>query len=187
MIEAMNASGKHGGKIRIGKRKIARPIVTNRLMHVVYRASGARGERSFLHPRHRRAISEILERTANEAQVHIVRYQNVGNHFHLLTKAKTRAGLQAFLRNFPSRVARLVARGKRGKPQGRFFDETVFTRIVEWGNDLQGMADYFFKNALESLGLPKAAAEAMRRKACSHPGNMIPHWVAVATNLYLRR
>lgn len=83
------------------------------------------------------------------------RFQNVGNHFHLLIRAKTRESIQNFLRVFPQLVAFRITGTKKGKPIGRFWDELAFSRVVDWGRDLWGVQNYLEKNRFEALGMPR--------------------------------
>lgn len=161
----------HGGSARKGRRKIARPLCTDRFLHVVYRAKRAKGERSFLLPENARAVAEILDRTVAETSVTVKRYRNVGNHFHLLVKGTSPEALRRFFRLFPQRVALAVTGAKKGAPRGRFFDEVVFTRVVEWGSDYANVERYLVKNAFEQLGFAAAEVREMMHAVRTLPAN----------------
>ena len=104
----------HGGRRRVGKRKLARPVTTKRPMHVVMKASKARGEHSMLSPKVVRKIEARLHADAAKNGVRIRGYVNVGNHLHLIVQPRTRAGFQRFLRTFTGVVARMVTGARRG-------------------------------------------------------------------------
>src|SRR5690606_1064530 len=105
-----------------GKRKLERPLDPKRPLHVTLKSTRARGPWSLLNPRHRYCIEDRLHATARKHKLKIYRFQNVGNHLHLLVKAPTRAAFQAFLREFAGRIAMLVTRARKGHPVGRFWD-----------------------------------------------------------------
>lgn len=162
---------EHGGSVRKGMRKCARPLRTDRLMHVVFRSSLATGERSFLRPANAAKIAEILDRTVGESGVRIKRYRNVGNHFHFLVRGEGPGELRKFFRLFPQRVALALGGAKKGRPRGKFFDETVYSRVVEWGTDYANVEDYLVKNAFEQLGFSATEVRALYRQVKTLPVN----------------
>jgi len=153
-----------GGRLQVGKRKMARPIDPKATIHLVLKSSRAKGEWSMLHRRNKTRILDLLGQLAKENGIKIYRYANVGNHLHLLLKVRNRFGFQKFLRVFSGRVAMLVTRAKKGSPQGKFWDELAFTRIVQWGKDFNRVARYIIKNELEGLGLGTALSKLLERR-----------------------
>jgi REP element-mobilizing transposase RayT len=153
---------EHGGGVRRGKRKVARPIATRKPMHVVLRSSRAVGEWSFLRKKNRVAIEALLEQISRRYGIRVIKFQNVGNHLHLLIQGKSRVLLQSFLRTLPAKIALAITQAKKGNPQGRFFDEIIFSRVVEWGREILRLKNYFFKNQLEAAGLPEALVTRWR-------------------------
>jgi REP element-mobilizing transposase RayT len=153
---------EHGGETGKGKRKRARPIATRKPMHLVLRASRAVGDWNFLRKKNREQIEQILELISKRYGVKIIRFQNVGNHLHLLVLGKSRVLLQSFLRTLPAKIALAITQAKKGNPQGRFFDEILFSRVVEWGRDLDRIVRYFRKNEFEAAGVPKDALAQWR-------------------------
>jgi hypothetical protein len=148
-----NARGRreHGGDVRRGKRKIARPLSTRQPLHLVLRSSQATGSRSFL--KHKGVIHLLLKDTAERYGIKVFRYENVGNHLHVVIQGKRRAFLRAFLRVFPQRVMFAVTGARKGNPQGRFFDRIIYSRVVTWGREFETLMRYMGKNLLEALGL----------------------------------
>ena len=146
---------EHGGSIRKGKRKIARPICTKRAMHVVLRAKRAKGRWSMLNNRCRGLVNLIALELAEKHGVKIYGFENVGNHIHILLKTRTRRGLQNFLRIFTQKIMFLVTGARKGSPQGKFWDALAYSRIVEWGNSYLRVKKYFAKNLREALGLQR--------------------------------
>ncbi|MGZ3710520.1 MAG: hypothetical protein ACXVBE_02135 [Bdellovibrionota bacterium] len=167
----MNTWGmqEHGGVVRKGQRKRARFIDVSRPLHLVFRASKARGALSFLHRRHKGLIHLLLLDAAERYEIKIYNYVNVGNHIHLLIKGRTREALRAFLRVFPQRLMFQVTGAAKGKARGRFFDEIVYSRVVNWGREFVRMKEYFWKNMLEALGFSRNTIIAWRKASREVP------------------
>lgn len=154
---------QHGGDIRKGKRKLARPFQSKQPMHIVLRASRANGHWSMLHSRHEKWISALVRKSAKSNQVRVHRFVNVGNHLHLLVQASSRDGFQRFLRTLTGRIAALVTRAIKGRPFGKFWDQLAYSRLVGWGRDLTGVVNYFIKNELEAMGLADLLPRDLKR------------------------
>ena len=72
---------EHGGQLRQGRRKIARPIDPKRPLHLVLRSTKARGEWSMLRPQNEHRVRRIVDETASKYSIRLHRYANVGNHW----------------------------------------------------------------------------------------------------------
>lgn len=96
-----------------------------------------------------------MEPIARKHEVRILDFVNVGNHLHLCVRFRKREGIQRFFKEFAGTVASAITGARKTKAQGRFWDHTLFTRIVNWGRDLQGLHRYFTKNFQEAQGLPE--------------------------------
>jgi hypothetical protein len=146
----------HGHDLRKGRRKIARPIDPKRPMHVVLRATQARGEWSMLRRRNKTRIFLLAHEKARRFGVRIYRFSNVGNHLHLLVLPGSREGFQNFLRSTTGAIAFLVTGARKGSGlKRRFWDLLAFSRVVSWGREFNVVSVYFAKNLLESLGIPR--------------------------------
>jgi REP element-mobilizing transposase RayT len=123
---------------------------------VVLRSSKALGRQSLLRPVHSRLIQKRLEETAGRWGVKVHRFANVGNHLHLLIRARSRSAWQGFIREFSGSVAMLVTGARKGHALGekRFWDHLVFTRLVAFGRDFDGVMNYLVKNLFEAQGIP---------------------------------
>jgi REP element-mobilizing transposase RayT len=153
LLETMRPRSSHGGELANGRRKIARPIATKKTMHLVLRATAARGKYSMLRPVNARFVETTLEYVSRRHHVRVYEFANVGNHLHLLVRASTREGFKNFLRVLAGRIAQRVTGARKGKPWGgRFWDLLVFSRIVEWGRAFATARGYVFQNELEALG-----------------------------------
>ena len=146
----------HGGDIRKGKRKLARPIDPKRPIHVTMRAVQARGEWSMLRKGTKSRIFVLVHEAADKYGVKVHRFENVGNHLHLLVRAPSRREFQSFLRVITGGIAFLVTGTRKGQKLGhRFWDKLAYSRIVSWGREFRAIETYFIKNLLESLGIPR--------------------------------
>jgi REP element-mobilizing transposase RayT len=146
----------HGGDLRQGKRKIARPVDPNRPIHIVLRATRARGEWSMLHRRNKARIFLLIHQKAERFDVKIYRFSNVGNHLHILALPGSRDGFQNFLRASTGAIAFWVTGAKKGQPlRARFWDLLAFTRVLSWGREFMSVKNYFVKNLLKSVGISR--------------------------------
>jgi REP element-mobilizing transposase RayT len=152
-------STAHGGEHTQGKRKSKRPFDPKQALHVVLRSSKARGEFSKLHPKNCNHVKSLVSRLKQRWGIRVYRYANVGNHLHLLIRARSRADWQGFIRELSGGVAIIVTGAKKGlaikRTRGRgFWDQLVFTRIVQFGRDFKKVAQYVLTNLWEGLGVP---------------------------------
>lgn len=156
-----------GGELRKGMRKVRRPFDSKQALHVVLRSSKARGELSMLHPRHCNHVRDLVDRLKKRWNIRLYRYANVGNHLHLLVRAKNRADWQGFIRELAGGIAMIVTGAKKGNALNRaksteapdsakrgFWDHLVYTRIVSWRQDFNNVAEYVCKNIWEGAGIP---------------------------------
>lgn len=153
-----------GGEFQKGKRKTIRPIDPKSTLHLVLKSSRAKGEWSLLHRRNKIRIHDLLDRLVRKNGIKVYHYSNVGNHLHILIKVKDRNGFQNFLKSFSGKVALLITRAKKGSPQGKFWDQLAFTRIVQWGKDFKRIAYYFFKNEMEGFGFSSEFARVLTQR-----------------------
>lgn len=160
---------EHGGSIRAGRRKLARPFDPGRSMHIVMRSRKAKGCWSFLSERHRGRIHGHLLSTIRRYDGRLYGYENVGNHLHLSVKFSRRRDLQTFLRVFAQGVMFMVTGARKGNPRGPFFDAIAYSRVVCWGREFKTLKAYFWKNALEALGWGADAIRAARKSAKEVP------------------
>lgn len=158
---------EHGGDVRSGKRKLARPFDPRRPLHVTLRSSRAKGELNLLRAKNRKRVNHEISRLAHRFQVRVYNQANSGNHLHLLVRAKSRADFQAFLRSLSGTLARAVTGAKKGLAKGKFWDSLVWTRVVSWGKDFQGVKSYVTLNAMEAAGVTRR--EWLRPKTTAPP------------------
>jgi len=144
----------HGGSLSIGKRKIARPISVKESLHLVLRAERARGKYSLLLPRHARMFHGLLKQYGKRFDVKAYDVALVGNHAHLIVKARTKQGLQNFLRVFAGQTAQRITKARPGaKLSKRFWDLLVYSRIIPWGRPFAVARCYVEKNVREGAAI----------------------------------
>jgi REP element-mobilizing transposase RayT len=142
---------QHGGPTRTGQRKTSRPLEPSLPLYLVLRSSRARGKWSLLRPAADSRIRELLRELAQRHGVKVFEYTNGGDQIHLLLRAKSRAGFQAFLRAFAGLTARLVTGAKKGKPSGKFWDALTYSRVLTWGKEFDALRDLLAKGDLDVL------------------------------------
>jgi len=117
-------------------------------MRLVLRASSNR----LLHRENANFIREKLPIISKRWAVRVYEFSNNGNHLHLLMRAKSRRGFQAFLRGFAGTVAMKVMGSAKGRP-GHFWSKTAYTRLLEWGRAFLSARRYVVQNQLEASGV----------------------------------
>src|SRR6266516_6150742 len=123
---------EHGGRAQRGRRKTERPVSTRYPMHVVLHSHRAQGDWSL--SRHGRVVRAALRACADRNGVKVHGFANVGNHLHLLVRARRREAFQGFLRSFAGIVARAITGARRTRPLagGRFWGALAWSRVVYW-------------------------------------------------------
>lgn len=156
-----------GGKPTRSKRKTARPIATKRAMHVVLRSSRARGAWSLLNPANRRTVENAV-RAGEKFGVRVYDRANVGNHIHLVLKARTHEAYRAFMRFVAGKIAFEVTGARKGramvfkKTGGKFWDFIPYSRVLEWGRDFINARICITKNLFEGEGMELSTPNGVR-------------------------
>ena len=105
-------------------------------------------------PRNARLVFRLLSRYSKKFEVKIYRFAFVGNHLHLLLKAKTKIGFQNFLRVAAGQAAQGITGAKPGSPLlKRFWDLLAYSRVVPWGRAFETAKRYVHKNILEGAAI----------------------------------
>ena len=146
----------HGGSRSVGKRKTTRPFDRRQAIHVTLRASGATREWSMLAHKHKGYVYLEGDRIARKSNIKLYRFVNVGNHLHLVVKARSQKDFQRFLRVLTGKIAMLVTGARKGKPLAkRFWDLLAHTKLIQWGRQFENLSKYMEKNFREAEG-PRA-------------------------------
>jgi putative transposase len=151
-LASMKASAVHGGEHSIGKRKKKRPIAIKKPMHVVMRASKAKGVYSLRSVRNKSKVEALVWRYAKRFSVRIYEFSVQSNHIHIVLKARHRSLFQGFLRALAGNIACQVMGARKGEKKGRFWDLLAFSRIVEWGRAFKAVLQYVLQNEKEARG-----------------------------------
>lgn len=142
----------HGGSLAYGRRKEKRPLSFKRPVHLVLRASKARGAWNLL--RHERKVDALLRIQARRHHVRVQNYVNVGNHLHIKLRVYSRESFGAFLKSFAALLARKVTGARRGRAlvgsTKKFWDGLAFTRILYHSIEEKLLARYFTANNIEA-------------------------------------
>ena len=159
----------HGGASSLGKRKEYRPLTEKKWIHLTLKSAKAKGEWSFLRPKNRQIVNEILKSKAKKWGVQIAEVVNVGNHLHIKLRFKYREGFQNFLRSVTSLIARKITKARRGyeitgqkltksktksalsnKAPEKFWQGLAFTRVIRTGIEELQLRGYFEANRVQA-------------------------------------
>jgi len=152
----------HGGDATAGKRKCRRPIDPKRPLHVTLRSRRAKGGWSMLRKPHKHRVFLLAHALADRYRVKIHRFENVGNHLHLLISVPSRREFQAFLRVLAGQIVFVVTGACKSHKVGRFWDKLAYSRVVSWGREFRAVMKYLSKNAWEALGVPRPYLLSLR-------------------------
>jgi REP element-mobilizing transposase RayT len=158
---------EHGGGTGSGKRKEERPFSRRTPLHVTFRSPHARGAWSLRKRANEVAVDEELERAARRFGVKIYERAVLAMHIHLLLRARTREGLQNFLRMVGGRIVQRVTGARKGRRNEEdFWDELAYSRVVSWGREFELVRRYIVHNLYETMGLI-AFRPRGRKKKCA--------------------
>ena len=142
----------HGGYESRGKRKSSRPFSPKAPMHIVLKSARAKGVWSMKHRKNQSRITSMVYVYAYRFRVHVYRFANVGNHLHLLVKAKDRKDLADYLRVLAGRIAVTISGARKYvKRVGKFWDDLCWSRLVAWKKDFHFVQRYIYANELGAI------------------------------------
>lgn len=161
-----------GGDLNQGKRKTARPISTQRPMHLVIRSTKAVGRLSFSN--HQRQLDQTLRSTAIKWGVVVRKAAWVRNHVHLVVQVGSRTQYQGWIRELTAAIVGVLKARVRDHVDlvhqlTQFFDHRPFSRVIEWGKDFQNALDYLTLNQMEVFGLRPFRNKQSKNKFRSSP------------------
>jgi hypothetical protein len=137
-------SWSHGGQSLKKRRKRSRPLIPNKVTHVVFKSSKAKGILSFYSQKLK--VKKRLFERAKKYHIIIQDWVNVGNHLHLKVKFKDPDRFKNFLRTFAALLARDITNANKSNPFGKFWDGLVFTRVLHSSFEELGLKGYFEGN-----------------------------------------
>lgn len=167
LTKEVSAYGGDLLKTRKG-RKHGRPIDTRNTMHLVLRSTKAVGDWSFLRPKNKKRIIEILKKFTAKYGIKIISFANVGNHLHLHIKLSNRYTYAPFIRAVTGAIMMVVTGINRWKPskiKERFWNCRPFTCVVKSLRAFLNLRNYIRTNELEALGFPRAVARELVKRS----------------------
>jgi REP element-mobilizing transposase RayT len=154
-------NGFGGALLKKSHAKTARPFKKNNPIHIVLRSTKAKGKNSFLS--HVKWIDKQIKNISRACGVKIERYENVGNHLHILLRATRSESFKAFLRGITSTIARQFTGAKRGEQKNqKFWDALPFSRLIKGNSAYKIVQEYFNKNRIEAIGFENFVDEQFR-------------------------
>jgi REP element-mobilizing transposase RayT len=153
----------HGGAPTKGKRKLERPLSSKQWIHLVLKSDKAKGHMSFLNPKHKIFVEQLLKEKASKFGVRIADQVNVGNHVHLKIRIHSRELFQKFLKSVTTLIARKVTGARKGKPFGRFWQNLAYTRVLKSYIEELNLRGYFQANLVEASMGYEARERALKR------------------------
>jgi len=152
----------HGGLQSKGRRKLERPLDRNKSVHLTLKSSRATGSWSFLHPKNRTRLEQLLKAKSRKFGIKIQDFANVGNHLHIKLKFQNREGFQNFLRSITCQISKLITGSKKGNKIGKFWDALAYTRIIKSHFEERQIKGYFHANRIEATRGPQARAKFLK-------------------------
>jgi len=169
LLETLNRSQRsafsyklvHGGISKPGKRKIARPFIRKKWMHLVLKSSKAKGSLSLLAKRNKAVVAKIVSEQARQCGAELKEQINMGNHIHIRIRFFERSQMRKYLRAVPGLIARHVLGAEKGAAKGKFWDGLAFTRVLDSYNNFR-LSGYFRANVFERDFGPAARESALK-------------------------
>jgi REP element-mobilizing transposase RayT len=128
-----------------GKRKVERPLVFSKPMHLVLKTSRAKGRYAFSPTDHR--VKALIQKMGRRFNVKIYSSAQNWSHIHLVLRLRDRNSYRAFIRALTGAMVLKL------KAQKGFFDLTPYTKIASWGRQFKELKAYAEKNTFQALGI----------------------------------
>jgi REP element-mobilizing transposase RayT len=153
-----------GGSRLKSNPKRARPIKVNQPVHLILKSKIATGSKySMLLPKNHKAVKGIIDSLAQRFKIKIDRFENVGNHLHMIAQFPSQKAYIAFIRGVSSTVARHVLGVSKAAVKGlKFWEARPYTRIISWGRDLKATLKYLNYNRIEAIGFDTFVQEQIK-------------------------
>jgi hypothetical protein len=128
-----------------GQRKVKRPLVFSKPMHLVLKTSKAKGRYAFSPTDHR--MNNLIQKMGRRFGVKVYSVAQNWSHIHLVSRLPNRLAYQRFIR---AMTGAMVLRLKASKG---FFDLTPYTKVASWGRQFRNLKNYADKNTFQALAL----------------------------------
>jgi REP element-mobilizing transposase RayT len=136
-------------ELNTNRRYVRRFFSRSKSLHVVFKSNHAILRMAM----NKKRVETLLQIYAKKFAIKIHRYSINSNHIHLSLNAENRQDLINFFRVFSGQVAQKLLNAVRGKKcETRFWAQTVWSRVVQWGRDFRGVLNYILRNQLEAEG-----------------------------------
>jgi hypothetical protein len=148
LFSSTNKTAFGGSLLKNSHAKTARPFSPKASMHIVLKAN------TYVLKYYDRRVELLIEKQARKQLIKIYAMQNVGNHIHLVLRAKNKVILQNFLRSIGGLIPRLLG-------QANLWVQRPFSRIIRWGRSFKTIKNYMTLNHYEANGYTKMQARCM--------------------------
>jgi hypothetical protein len=154
----MNSSVKnhmeHGGHVRRGRRKLARPLSKRHPLRLKLQSARARGAWALDRSRNRSTLLRLLTRCARKWRVRVIELRVLPDRLELTVRFRSDLEFRSFLREFPGRLALAITQASKGRAQGRFWAFTAYSCILWMGLRLsRSWRQSQFSRGLQRLSL----------------------------------
>ncbi len=143
-----------GGSLLRGNPRQSRPMDLRKPLHLILKSTKAKGDLNFLNKKCSGRIRGTVFKYAKQFKIKVYRYVNVGNHLHLVILTPSDQAYQRFIRAVTGKIVMGLQTLFRKKLKG-FWDHRPFSRVIVWGKDFAGIADYVLQNTLDVIGMKR--------------------------------
>lgn len=106
-------------------------------------------------PKYYKAVNQVVDQVCKKHGIKIYKYNNMGNHLHLLIRMTHVWMWAAFIRELSGRIAQIV-QGITAQQKGlpKYWSQRPHTAIIRsWRKGFQNIKDYLELNGLEAEGI----------------------------------
>lgn len=136
-----------------------RPVSTKTSMHLMLKSILAKGAWSFLSPKNKRMVKEVVNEQSYKHGVQILSWANGGNHIHMHVKVKSKVSYRRFVRALAGVIAlKVTGASKVNKLKQKFWSQSPYTRFVHGIKDYLRLSDYIEINTIEGFGFCRKGA-----------------------------
>lgn len=154
---------QHGGVRSKGHRKLERPLSAKKWIHLILKSDKAEGPFSFLLPKNKQIIRQIIRSKSKKFGITIGDGANVGNHIHLRIRIQNRESFQKFLKSVTCLIPRKITGARKGKSFGRFWQGLAFTRVLTSSLEELNLKGYIKANRIEAQNGESARKSFLKR------------------------
>lgn len=121
-----------GSLLKNSNAKSARPLSTQRGMHIVLHSEVARGSWALEQPKNRKLIDDVVRNQAKKYGISLREVVSRGECLHLVVKLKDRRSFAPFIRAVSGMIALMITgSGKTRSLKKKFWSYRPWSRIIE--------------------------------------------------------